>query len=376
MGWVRAGWQRGRGREIQKKEQNGGRPLSWLTILPDAKIRAVVLGSRMRMMTAAKRCGEERTERGCVRNRRSLARGRWRRPRGRRRRSHFCPSLRPAPPSPPTPPPPPPLLPHLGVVFRIAGVQGDVLQVQLAVQVDSRDHVLEGGHNARRVAGPVHRVWRPHRHRQGGGGAGRVGHEKVCVREAVCARLDGREKKSAGRRGRRAKRRRRPEEGGGTARTRVLLRFPSLSLGWGRPLRGAAAARDASREGRGGAALGAGSGVERNGSVRGGRRWPAIRALFPFFFFFPPHPPTAAAPLSAFLSWPPPSPTPPSCVRPPSPASRPPSPGLPRARLPPACRPALPSQWLSPPRPPSRCGSRATPRRKPCRIVRVQYEGA
>jgi len=26
-----------------------------LTILPDAKIRAVVLGSRMRMMTAAKR---------------------------------------------------------------------------------------------------------------------------------------------------------------------------------------------------------------------------------------------------------------------------------------------------------------------------------
>ena len=105
MGWVRAGWQRGRGREKQKKEQNGGRPLSWLTILPDAKIRAVVLGSRMRMMTAAKRCGEERTERGCVRNGRSLARGRWRRPRGRRRRSHFCPSLRPAPPSPPPPHP-------------------------------------------------------------------------------------------------------------------------------------------------------------------------------------------------------------------------------------------------------------------------------
>ena len=30
--------------------------LSFLTILPDAKISAVVFGSRIRMMTAAKRC--------------------------------------------------------------------------------------------------------------------------------------------------------------------------------------------------------------------------------------------------------------------------------------------------------------------------------
>ena len=76
-------------------------------ILPDAKMSAVVLGSRMRMMTAAKRCARERGER-----QRSPRRvGAW------------------------------PPVARLWVVLRVARVQRDGLQVQLGVQVHRRNQV-------------------------------------------------------------------------------------------------------------------------------------------------------------------------------------------------------------------------------------------
>jgi hypothetical protein len=87
-------------------------------------MRAVVLGSRILMITAAKRCaGAGRVSARCG------GRGRGSAPR--------CGAT------------------DLGVVLGIAGVQRDGLEVQRHAQVDRRHHVLQLGHDAGRVDAEV-----------------------------------------------------------------------------------------------------------------------------------------------------------------------------------------------------------------------------
>jgi len=103
------------------------------TILPDAKMSAVVLGSRIRMMTAAKRCGRRGTafpqrERGAgelVHHTYDTISSRHA---PRKHRSHNRATAAGG-------------ARYLGVVFGVTGMQGNVLQIEPAAEVDGRHDV-------------------------------------------------------------------------------------------------------------------------------------------------------------------------------------------------------------------------------------------
>lgn len=107
------------------------RPTHTRTIFPDAKIRAVVLGSRMRMMTAAKRCGHGGEEEVVNRQEKWVfedstceyvkVHTSW-------TDVHGSSS-------------------YLGVVLRIPSMQSNLLEVQLGVEVHSGDNVLKDRHH-------------------------------------------------------------------------------------------------------------------------------------------------------------------------------------------------------------------------------------
>jgi len=100
------------------------------TIFPDANTRAVVFGSLILMITAANLC-EHNTETSAMPNHAKA---------GRELHQDWSTIMSAKPGEP-----------RLGVVLRVPGVQGDLLKVQLATEVDGCDHILELGNDARGV---------------------------------------------------------------------------------------------------------------------------------------------------------------------------------------------------------------------------------
>jgi hypothetical protein len=97
-------------REANRESSSDFAPVT--TILPEANIRAVVLGSRIRMITAAKR---------------------WRMTNEEVRTFTQTKGI---------------VCTNLWVILCVPGMQSDRLEVKPTIKVDSRNDILQGGNNA------------------------------------------------------------------------------------------------------------------------------------------------------------------------------------------------------------------------------------
>lgn len=165
----------------------GPKPKPLLTILPEAKMSAVVFGSLILMMTAAKRCGQGGTgQAGGGPWHARLGRGQASRCRPPQANATPLPSLRLACSAADCHRCPP--WPHLWVVLCVPCVQRNLLEVQLHPKVDGGDNVLQLRHDARPVLGQVDLGrWRHRRSLSRGGvghGCRRAGLPVTRVRDA------------------------------------------------------------------------------------------------------------------------------------------------------------------------------------------------